>query len=175
MRHLHVRHIKDVEAFVLYAFDRKILPGLVQMTGKTGMKPHVVLKDENMSLHTLRNSPPNFNMRFGNRHLGPAHSDRCFKLVPRWKCLRLRLDKKLICQRVIGIDVGVFGWILRKTSGVHSDVPFREAEKIIAEPISYASKLLLDAGPTGWLAVEVDYVDLFNRLTVRRSLSAERL
>lgn len=91
------------------------------------------------------------------------------------KCLRLRLYKKLICQRVIGIDVCVFGGIMRKPPGIHSGMPFREAEKIIAESIPYSSKLLLDAGPTGWLAVEVDYVDLLNRLTVRRSLSAKCL
>jgi len=54
-------------------------------------------------------------------------------------------------------------------------MPLRKAEKIVARPIPYTSKLLPDAGPTGWLAVEVDYVDLFNRLAVRRSLSTECL
>lgn len=62
MRHLHVRHIEDVEAFVLSSFDRNILPSLVHMTGKTGMKPHVVFKDKSMFLLSLRNSPPNLNV-----------------------------------------------------------------------------------------------------------------
>ena len=62
MRHLHVRHVKDVETFVLSAFNRDILPSLVQMTGKTGMKPDVILNDESMSLRTLRNSPPHLDV-----------------------------------------------------------------------------------------------------------------
>lgn len=52
-------------------------------------------------------------------------------------------------------------------------MPFREVEKLSAERIPYASKLLFDAGPSSWLAVKVDYVDFFNRLTVQCSLSAE--
>jgi len=112
MRRLHVRHIKDVEAFAVSAFDRNILPGLVQMTSKTGMKPNVILEDERILLLTLSNSPPDVNMRFSDCHLGPAHSDRCIKLVPRRKCPRLRFHKKLICQRVIRVNVSVFGRIL---------------------------------------------------------------
>jgi hypothetical protein len=45
-------------------------------------------------------------------------------------------------------------------------MPFREVEKIFAIPIPYAPKLLLNAGPSIWLAIEVDYVDFFNCLTV---------
>ena len=62
MLYFHVRHIEDIEAFVLSAFSRDFLPSLVQMTGKFGMKPHVVLKDERIFLRTLRNSPPTLNV-----------------------------------------------------------------------------------------------------------------
>lgn len=145
------------------------------MVSKTGMEPNVVLKDEGIVLRALSNSPPNLNVRFGDCHLSPAHSDRGVKLKPRRKCSRLRLHKKLICQRVVGVNVSVFGRIPQKILRVHSGMPLRDAEKVIAGPISYASKLLLDAAPTRRLAIEVDYVDLFNRLAVCRSLSAECL
>lgn len=62
MRHLHVRHIEDIEAFVLSSFDRDIHPSLVYMTGKTRMKPHVIFKDKSIFLLSLRNSPPNLNV-----------------------------------------------------------------------------------------------------------------
>jgi hypothetical protein len=78
----------------------------------------------------------------------------------------LGLDKKLISQRVKGIYICVFGQIQQKTPTIHGGVPFREAEKIFAIPIPYAPKLLLNAGPSIWLAIEVDYVDFFNYLTL---------
>lgn len=81
---------------MLFAFEQYLFPRLFQMTGKTGMKPNIVLKDKSVFVRTLRDPPPNFNVRFRNCHLSPGHSDRRFKLVPRRKRPRLRLDKKLI-------------------------------------------------------------------------------
>src|ERR1700735_3469733 len=64
----------DVDAFILSACGRDILPRLVKMTGETGMKPYVVLEDEGICLRALRNAP-----QIGRRCL---HSFRLWSRYP---------------------------------------------------------------------------------------------
>jgi hypothetical protein len=54
-----IRYIKNIESPSLITFGHDFVPHLVQISCKPGMKPHVVLKNNDVHMITRRNLPPN--------------------------------------------------------------------------------------------------------------------
>src|SRR5436309_1164264 len=110
-------------------FGRDFIPRLVQMSCKPGMKPYIVLKDENVRMITRRNLPPNVDVRASDCYLRSTHSNRSIEFKLRGENQRLGLHEKLLSKCIKRINVAILGRLLREGISINGDVSLSQLQE----------------------------------------------